>query len=374
MIRTNCEENFQQLAGFVGEMLDERMFQIIQAATRSFIRRWPDLFVHRVERHKIRDCHGDLRTGHIYFVDGIQIIDCIEFNERFRYGDLASDLAFLAMDLDYEGYPEISQSLVKAYVQFAKDQDALVLLNFYKCYRALVRVKVDCFRLQGGGMGAKEVSKILRETGRYMTLAYQYALQYTRPTLWVVCGLPASGKSTIAGELSRVLGAKVLRSDVIRKELFDVEPLDRIDVPFGEGIYSKGASSLTYGRLLLLAQEEIEKGSPVILDATYGQRHERNNVFLLAKDMDVNLVFVECICPEFKLKERLKQRERMASVSDARLHHFEQINALFEPLNDVPQDMYIKVDTEIPPDQSLAQILSEEYALESIKAAEVIKD
>jgi predicted kinase len=278
------------------------------------------------------------------------------------------------MDLDYEGYPEISQSLVKAYVQCAKDRDAFVLLNFYKCYRALVRVKVDCFRLQGGGAGAKEASEILRETERYMTLAYQYALQYTRPTLWVVCGLPASGKSTIARELSRVLGAKVFRSDVIRKELFDMEPLDRRDGPFGEGIYSKGASSLTYGRLLLLAQEEIEKGSPVILDATYGRRHERNNVFLLAKDMDVNLVFVECICADFKLKERLKQRDVMASVSDARLHHFEQINALFEPLNDVPRDMYIKVDTDVPLEQSLAQILSEEYALESVQAAEAIKD
>jgi predicted kinase len=206
-----------------------------------------------------------------------------------------------------------------------------------------------------------------------MTLAYRYAVQYTRPTLWVVCGLTASGKSTIARELSKVLGVKVLRSDVIRKELFALEPRDQRDVPFGEGIYSKGASSLTYGRLLLLAQEEIDKGFPVILDATYGRRHERNNVFRLARDMDVNLVFVECICPELKLKERLKKRELMASVSDARFHHFEQIKARFEPLDDVPPDMHIEVDTDVPQEESLAQILSQEYTLECIQAAEVLK-
>ena len=102
-IWTNTEENFSQTEQFAGNLIDDHMFPIIRAATRSFLIRRKALFDRRVEREKIRDCHGDLRTGHIYFCDGIQIIDCIEFNDRFRYADITSDLAFLTMDLDFEG-------------------------------------------------------------------------------------------------------------------------------------------------------------------------------------------------------------------------------------------------------------------------------
>ena len=369
----NCEENFRQMEVFVGTILDERMFQIVRAAARSFLRRWQELFEHRIENDKIRDCHGDLRSGHVYFTDGIQIIDCIEFNERFRYGDIASDLAFLAMDLDYEGYPQIAHSLLKAYVVYTRDQDVFVLLDFYKCYRAFVRVKVNCFRLQEGDLDEHERGRLTTETHRYMDLAYSYAVQFTRPTLWVVCGMPASGKSTIAKELAETLGVKVFRSDVIRKELFALQPYQRMDVPFEEGIYSKGASSLTYGKLLLLGQEEIERGYSVILDATYSSRHERSEVFRLAKDMDTNLMFVECTCPEALLKQRLIRRDVTSSVSDARLRHFEQIKARFEPLNEVPVEMHIGVDTERPLEESMEHILSQDYVLECLQTAEVLQ-
>jgi aminoglycoside phosphotransferase family enzyme/predicted kinase len=369
----NCEENFRQTEMFVETILEERMFLIVRAATRSFLRRWQDLFKHRIERKKIRDCHGDLRTGHIYFTDEIQILDCIEFNERFRYGDIASDLAFLAMDLDYEGHPKTAQDLLKAYVRYTRDQNVFILLDFYKCYRAVVRVKVNCFRLQKEDFGKQESSRLLRETHKYMDLAYRYAVQFTRPTIWVVCGMPASGKSTVAAALTKTLGVKVFRSDMIRKGLFGLQPNEKLDVPFEEGIYSKGASSLTYGKLLLVAQDEIEKGYSVILDATYSSRHERSEVIRLAKDMDSNLIFVECTCPEAVIKERLMSRDEISSVSDARLRHLEQIKARFEPLNEVRDEMHICVDTERPLEESMEHILSRDYVLECLQTADVLK-
>ncbi|MGD8725942.1 MAG: phosphotransferase, partial [Desulfobacterales bacterium] len=145
MIWANCEENFRQANPFVGDIIDERKFQIIRSATRAFMIRRNALFDRRVEKQRIRDCHGDLRTGHIYFSDGIQIIDCIEFNDRFRYADVTSDLAFLAMDIDFEGHPETARQLINIYAKDTKDRELFVLLNFYKCYRALVRAKVSCF-------------------------------------------------------------------------------------------------------------------------------------------------------------------------------------------------------------------------------------
>jgi len=360
-IQANCEENFKQTMSFAGEILDKRIFQIIQSATLSFLRRRKKLFGNRSKSGKIRDCHGDLRTGHIYFVDdGIQIIDCIEFNDRFRYHDIASDIAFLAMDLDYEGFPQIDSHFLNAYVKYSKDQDVFVLIDFYKCYRAFVRCKVNCMRLQEGGLTEQNKRKLLKETLKYLDLAYQYAVKFTRPTLWVVCGMPGSGKSSISRELSRGFGIKILNSDVIRKELFGMKHVDSSDMPFEEGIYSKNASGLTYGKLLLLAQEEIEKGNSVILDATYGSEHHRVEALRMARDKDVSIIFVECVLKEKLLKERLSNRKTKLSVSDARLPHFEYFKKRFEPLNEVGDAMHIRVNTEKPLEKCMQQIMAKD--------------
>jgi aminoglycoside phosphotransferase family enzyme/predicted kinase len=366
-IRANCEENFDQMEKFAGERLNERILYVIRAATRSFLIRRQPLFQHRTENGKICDCHGDLRSGHVYFDDGIQVIDCIEFNERYRYSDMASDLAFLAMDLDFEGFSEIAEYLINFYAQYANDADLFVLIDFYKCYRALVRTKVNCLRLEDSSIGDWRRSRIHREIDRYMDLAYEYALQFTRPTLWIVCGLPASGKSTISNELSRILNIKVFCSDLVRKELFGLEPHDVMDVPFEKGIYSKGASSLTYGQLLLLAQEEIETGDSVILDATFSTPHQRGEALRLARDMDANIVFVECLSPVNLSKARLMKRRNGISVSDARLQHFEQLKKRFEPLNEIPDEIHISVSTERSLEDCIQKILSQDNMLSDKK-------
>jgi hypothetical protein len=321
------------------------------------------LFKQRVNAGKIRDCHGDLRSGHIYFTDDIQIIDCIEFNERFRYSDITSDLAFLIMDLDYEGFPKTARHLLDCYVRYADDPDVFVLIDFYKCYRAFVRAKVNCLRLAGNALGDWEKRRLHRETDRYLDLAYEYAILFTRPTIWVLCGMAASGKSTIATELSRKLGIAVLRSDLIRKDLFGLQPDDFMDVPFEGGIYSKGASSLTYGKLLMLAQEEIAKGASVILDATFSSQHQRCEALRLARDMDANIIFIECTPPIKVRKDRLVKREADVLVSDARIHHFKQFKSQFEPLEDIADEMHIRIDTQKPVKENMAHILSHDYSL-----------
>ncbi|MGB5993431.1 MAG: AAA family ATPase, partial [Desulfobacterales bacterium] len=366
-ILANCEENFQQTTMFAGEILDERIFQIVRSATLSFLHRKKELFNNRIKSKKIRDCHGDLRTGHIYFTDkGIQIIDCIEFNERFRFQDITSDLAFLAMDLDYEGFPQIANYLLDDYAKHTEDPDVFVLIDFYKCYRAFVRCKVNCIRFQEDGLGKKDKAKLLKETNKYLDFAYRYAVQFTRPTLWVVCGMPGSGKSTISRDLSRVFRIKAFQSDVIRKELYGLKPDDLSDMSFEAGIYSKGASGLTYGRLLLLGQEEIEQGRSVILDATYSKQHDRIEAIRMAKDNDVNIVFVECVLKENVIKERLLEREAGYPVSDARYHHYEDFKKRFEPLNELGDEMHIRVDTEKPLEACMEQILAKDHYIASL--------
>lgn len=357
-IQTNCAENFTQTRQFVGEMLDDKRFHIIRSATFAFMNRHRALFQRRVESGKIRDCHGDLRSGHVYLHDGIQIIDCIEFNDRFRYSDVAADLAFLAMDLDFEGFSETARQLMAAFSRQTQDADFFVLLDFYKCYRAFVRVKVNCLRLAGSRLGRWEKQKLLRDTERLFNLAYGYAVRFTRPTLWIVCGLPASGKSTVAAALAASLETEVLRSDVIRKQLFGVEETVRGEENFEQGIYTKAASGLTYGRLLLMAQEALKSGKSVILDATFGQRSQRIEAMRLAREQDANIVFLQCAAPDHLIKKRLEARSKTKTVSDARLQHFKDFKRRFEPLEDIRREICMVLST----DRALADNLRDIYA------------
>lgn len=362
IIQANCRENFKTTKKFTENIIDQEKLQLVISATEFFLRRHKKIFQHRIDQGKIRNCHGDLKTEHIYYTeDGIQIIDCIEFNERFRYQDITSDLAFLAMSFDYEGFPQTGMDMLDAYVEHSKDQDMFILLDFYKCYRAVVRCKVNCIRIQEGVSNKDERSRLIKEAEKYLDLACRYAVRFTRHVLWIVCGMPATGKSTISRGIGKALDIKVINSDVIRKELFKMRSNTSADLPFGEGIYSKGASSLTYGKLLLLAQEEIKNGKSVILDATFTSKHWRIEALRLAKDMDVNIVFVECVLSDELIKERLLEREIRPSVSDARVHHFNHIKKRFEPLDFTHDKMYIRVQTKKPLNECMQQILSQNY-------------
>ena len=358
-VRTNCEENFFQTQEFAGSIIDPRKFQIIRSVTRSFLRRRKSLFDQRLLEGKIRECHGDLRTGHIYFTrNGIQVIDCIEFNKRFRYQDIASDLAFLGMDLDFSGFPQTAHSLLKTYAHCSDDPDIFILMDFYKCYRAMVRVKVNCLRLQQGDLDSQRRTLLFKETRRYLQLAYRYAEQFVRPTLWIICGRVATGKSTIARELSERLDINVFRSDAIRKELFSHKTGQGDKTAFGMGIYSEQATSLTYGKLLLTAQEEIDAGNSVILDATFGSQDHRREALRLAENMDVNIVFVECKCRDAVILRRLEKREVETSISDARAEIFQELNDAYEAPDEIPSELHMAVDTEQPTKRVMQKILS----------------
>ncbi len=361
-VRENCRENFTQTAGLAGTLFDERLFSIVRSTTMAFLQRRKPLFDQRVRSGKVRDCHGDLRADHIYFTaDGVRIIDCIEFNQRFRFEDVASDLAFLAMDLDFRGHGHVAGPLLTEYVRRSQDADLFVLIEFYKSYRAMVRFKVSCMRIQEPDVSEAEKNRLRSDIETHLNLAYGYAVGFTRPVIWVVCGLPASGKSTIANALGRTFDIPVFQADVVRKQHFASISADLSHLGYEQGIYSRGVTALTYGRLLLLAQETIEKGNSVVLDATFSARHFRTEARRLAADMDANIFFVECVAPEAVLKKRLIRRESDAGVSDARVTHFDAFRNRFEPLDEIRPDQRMVVHTENTTDACMGQILYNEY-------------
>ena len=173
-ITRNTEENFSQTVKYISNTLSQKSYRRIKDYTRGFIEANAYLFRRRLADDKIRDCHGDLHAAHICFTDSICIYDCIEFNERFRYGDVASEIAFLAMDLDHYGRLDLSRSFVTAYVAFSQDKELNQMLNFYKCYRAYVRGKVESFKLDDPHISEEEKERTLAVAKNYFELAEGY--------------------------------------------------------------------------------------------------------------------------------------------------------------------------------------------------------
>ena len=174
IIRHNCDENFAQSEKYIGTSITAEEYQHIKNYTNNFIDSNTSLFDKRVKEGKIRDCHGDLHAAHVCFTDDICIYDCIEFNERFRYSDVASEMAFLAMDLDRYQRAGLSRHLVNTYVGLSHDEELLKLLNFYKCYRAYVRGKVESFKLDDPYIPEEEKAKMLTAAQSYFQLAESY--------------------------------------------------------------------------------------------------------------------------------------------------------------------------------------------------------
>ena len=173
-ITKNTEENFTQTEKYISNTLSREKYQRIKDYTDSFVKKNASLFRKRITDGRIRDCHGDLHAAHICFTNGICIYDCIEFNDRFRYCDVASEVAFLAMDIDHYGQADLSQSFVKAYVAQNRDEGLEGLLNFYKCYLAYVRGKVESFKLDDPYISEEEKTGVLAIARSYFDLAKSY--------------------------------------------------------------------------------------------------------------------------------------------------------------------------------------------------------
>lgn len=362
-VRYACEENFRQTRGAVGSVLDSNLYQTVQSAIRFFLTRGKALFDSRSESGKIYDGHGDLRCGHIYYAGKnlIQVIDCIEFNKRLRNIDIASDLAFLTMDLDFRKAHTMGSMLLETYVRKTTDFQVYALLPFYKCYRAMVRCKVNFIRLKTNGRGGKDQGSRGSIAGRYLSLAHGYAGHFGRPTIWVIGGLPAAGKSTLARFLSNTMATTTLRSDVIRKELYGISPEKRSLAEFEQGLYRPESNRLTYDALLQQTGELIVQKQAIFLDATFSLPEQRRQVTRLAEAMNCRVVFVECTAPETLLRDRLLQRERGLSVSDARERHFDMLKHKYVPMDEVDPTLRLRVDTEQSVHDCVHGIMSWDY-------------
>ena len=371
VIEFNTGENFRQLEPFVGDLLDRERFEFVEEASLGFLRDRAKLFHGRVEEGKIRDGHGDLRAEHVYFLDRIQVIDCVEFSDRLRYGDCAVDLAFLHMDVERLGRPDLSLAMLRGYTDASGDYGVYTVLDFYSCYRALVKAKVSCLSAGGTSESVKR-REMEKQAAGYFDLAFRYAVRFARPTLYILCGLPGAGKSAWAKRVSDIFELSLFRSDVVRKDLPEYGEHSG-PVAFGTGIYRPEMRKRAYSRLLAAAQDELKKGASAVLDATFSKRKWREEAVRLAEDLDANIMFLECVGSHGTLLERLGRREGKEGKSDARPEHLPGLLKEFEALDELSAERRVTIDTEAPVEANLASMLSSVYSKKGLQVERIIR-
>ncbi|MGE4545053.1 MAG: AAA family ATPase [Pedobacter sp.] len=356
VVKNNWQENFSQTEPFIGKTIDRNSFDQLQHYVLDFEKHQAELFNKREAQGWVRDGHGDLHCEHICFLDGtIAIYDCIEFNRRFRIADVLADLAFLLMDLELRGRQDLATVVRDNYLEvIGKTEDTELLLPFYQVYRAYVRGKVESFL--SNDQNADVTNRLAAEARakRYFNQALGYLCR--APRLILISGLMGVGKTTIARHLETSLGAKLLRSDEIRKELADIAPEQRCNEAFGEGIYSPSASQATYDLLLKRAMQTLQSGQTVIVDASFANRDERARFRLAAEQIGQKAWTIAVTCDREVALQRLDNRQSQGlDASDGRRALYDRQALAFDPIGKDPD--VVQVDSTVETSKIVAQIL-----------------
>ncbi len=358
-IRENVRENFSQTRDSIGDYLTTAQAREIETWQLSVLRDEPR-FAARIEGGRVRDGHGDLRLEHVYFEEdgSIAIIDCIEFNDRFRFGDVCADIAFLSMDLAWQGRVELAERFLASYARISNDYELYSVVNFYESYRAFVRGKVATLLAEDAEASVDARERARQEARRYFMLS----LAFERPPLMppriiVVAGMIASGKSRTAAVIGELLAAPVISSDRARKHMMQRRPGDSMESEPWAGPYSEDATKRVYEEMLRLADVVVGSGRPVVLDASFRTAAMRAAAKRLASERGVPFLLVECTAPRALVLQRLASREQLEEhESDARASLLDEFENRYEPIDELSPAEHLPIDTSRSKDENRARL------------------
>lgn len=311
--------------------------QALKTWTRHTAARLEETCRERHDHGCVRSCHGDMHLGNMVYLsdrqdeDSLAIFDGIEFDPSLRWIDVASEIAFLTMDLQAREAPAHAHQALNIYLERRDDPGLLRLLPFYQVYRALVRAKVNAIHAREHGIDAQERADHEAQVEHYVTLAE--ALRTPgRPGLILMHGLAGSGKTRVSTAILQRLGAIRLRSDVERKRLLGLPPEARPSPAQQAKLYSPEGIHAVYQHLLARTKAVLELGRLVIVDATFLTREQRQPFSDLARRLDAGLAIVVCAADEATLEQRLRERHapnrpaatRNASDADVAVLHGQQ--------------------------------------------------
>lgn len=358
-LKISTDENFAQVEPALGAALSAPALATIKGYTRRFYAQHAADFNIRRQAGRIVDGHGDLHLEHIHITpEAVQIYDCIEFNDRLRYIDVASDVAFLAMDLDYNGRPDVARYFVDRMAQRLQDPGLLQMLDFYKCYRAFVRGKVAYLTGTEAEVPAEERAARGAEARRYFQRALHYAVTGSGPMVLVVMGRIGTGKSTQAAALAEALGWAHVSSDRVRKAQVGIDAQTRTPAADRPRVYAPTQTRRTYQTLTDQALRRAAQGEGTVLDATFGNRTHRDALRAALQAQQIPYVLVELTAPPAAIQTRLAERAGGdGAVSDARLDDWPRLNARYTAPDDLEDPFHFRVDTAADATEVTRQIL-----------------
>jgi aminoglycoside phosphotransferase family enzyme/predicted kinase len=305
-------QTFKQLqAALTGTENEARVTELRQAIETEYGVRKEHL-EQRLAKGFVRECHGDLHLGNIALIRGQPIpFDCIEFSPSLRWIDVMNEVAFTVMDLLHRQRSELAYRFLNAYLEATGDYGGLPLLRFYLAYRAAVRAMVGAIRAGQANLSKLDKAAALTSCSSFLDLATA-CLAQRHPFLVITHGLPGSGKTTFAQAALERLQAVRIRSDVERKRLFGLAALADSRSHTG-GIYHAGATARTYERLHDLARELLAAGFPVIVDAAFLKREEREHFRMLANKLSVTFAIASPKAAPATMQSRIVKRQSESS-------------------------------------------------------------
>lgn len=315
-------DSLNDLERLVGTPQDRERVHALRAWEAAAYRRLAPTMAERLATGRVRECHGDLHLGNVTLIDGrTTVFDGIEFNDDFRWIDIISDVAFMAMDLQARGLPRLAHRFVNAYLEHTGDYGGAQMLNYYQVHRALVRAKVDLMRLaqyrDAGTDGTADAAQHAAGATHYLELALRLC-HPARPVLMLTHGFSGSGKTTLTQSLLEAIGAIRIRADVERKRLAGLPAQAHSSSPLLSGLYSQSATAATYAHLLALAAPVVTDGHPAIVDATFLRRSQRDAARHWASERRLPCLILDFDADVAVLRERLRQRSaRGADASEA---------------------------------------------------------
>jgi len=339
--------NFEQLRKLDANPGEAVRLERLRAWTVNEGSRLHDVFAARRRGGFVRECHGDLHLRNIVFLEGRPLpFDCIEFDPELRWIDMASEVAFLAMDLLEHGLEAAAWRFLNAYFETTGDYAGVRVLRYYLVYRAMVRAKIACIRAHQPGTGESAQCTSDRQYRDYLVLAESLALP-ARPAIVLMHGLAGSGKTTIAQAILERIRAVRVRSDVERKRLHGLAAQARTHAAPYAGIYAPETTRLTYDRLKQAVRDIVESGRTAIVDAAFLRRAEREEFRGLAAELEARFLIVWCRASEAALRRRVAQREAAGNdASEAGIEVLENQIATQEPLGADELAHAVPVDSE----------------------------